>query len=97
MDHNLIPLFVIRESGVDVNCVPKIQCKNPEEEDHSAYFKEKNLRILLRLHCVFYYFISNKLTNELLNDCTKVLLLTPDSTWNPKSDVYSRKEDNMLD
>ena len=97
MDHNLIPPFIIKEAGVDIKCVPKIQCKNPEEDDHSVYFKEENLRIPLRLHGVFSYFPSSKPSNELLSDCTKVLLLTPDGPWNPNTDVYSRNEDSMLD
>ena len=51
----------------------------------------------LRLHGVFSYFTSSKPSNELLNNCTKVLLLTPDGPWNPNSDIYSRNKDNMLD
>ena len=47
MNHNLIPPFIMREAGVDAKCVPKIQCKNPEEEDHSVYFKEEELCIPL--------------------------------------------------
>ena len=46
---------------------------------------------------MFSYFPSSKPSNKLLNDCTKVLLLTPDGPWNSNSDVYSRHEDNMLD
>ena len=60
IDHNLIPPCVIREAGVDIKCVSKIQCKNPEEEYHSVYFKEENLRMPLRLHSVFSYFPSSK-------------------------------------
>ena len=39
MDYTLIPPFVMRETGVDVKCVPKIQCNNPEEYYHSVCFK----------------------------------------------------------
>ena len=46
---------------------------------------------------MFSYSPSSKPSNELLNDCTNVLLLTPDSPWNPNSDAYSRKEDTMED
>ena len=46
---------------------------------------------------MFSYSPSSKPSNELLNDCTKVLLLTPDGPWNPNSDVYSIKEVNMVD
>ena len=97
IDHDLTPPFTIREAGVGVKYVPKIQYKNPEENDHSVYFNEENLCTPLRLHGVFSYSPSNKLSNELMNDYTKVLLLTPDGTWNSNSDIYSSKEDNMVD
>ena len=40
MDHDLIPPFIIRKAEVDVKCVPKLECKNPEEDDYSVYFKD---------------------------------------------------------
>ena len=40
MDHDLIPPFIIRKAEVDVKCVPKLECKNPEEDDYSGYFKD---------------------------------------------------------
>ena len=88
---------MLEEAEVDVKCVPKIQWKNPEEENHSVYYKKENLGKPLRLQGVFSYSPSSKPSNELLNDCTKVLLLTPDGPWNPNSDVYSIKEHNMVD
>ena len=59
--------------------------------------KEKNLRIPLIFHGVFSYFPSSESSNELLSDCIKVLLLTPDVPWNSNTDVYSRNDDIMLD
>ena len=47
----------------------------------------------LSLDGVFSYFPLSKQSNELLNDCTKAILLTPDVHWNPNSDVYSINED----
>ena len=88
MYHVLIPPFIMREAGVVVKCVPKIQWKNPEKENHSVYYKKENLGMPSRFQGVFPYFPSSKPSNELLNDCTKVLLLTPDGPWNPNSDVY---------
>ena len=97
MDHNLIPPFIVREAGIDIRCAPKIQVENPQEEDHSIYFREENLRIPLKLHGIFSYFPSSKPSEELLNECERVLLLTPDGPWDPNTDVYSRNEDSMLD
>ena len=97
MDHDLIPPFIIREAGVDIKGVPKIECKNPEEDDHSVYFKDEDLRTTLRLHGSFSYFSPSKPSNEPLNGCTKILLLIPRGPWNSSSDVYSINEDKMLE
>ena len=35
MAHNLIPPFIIREAGVQVREVPKMQCEDPSVEDHA--------------------------------------------------------------
>ena len=97
MDHNLIPPFILREAGVEVNDVPKIHVDNPSVDHHSIYFKEVNLRIPLALWGVFSYFPSRKPTSDELDSCDKVIA-TPDSPdWNPHSDVYARNEENYLD
>ena len=38
MEHNLVVPFIMREAGIVVNDVPKIQVKNPTEKDHSIWF-----------------------------------------------------------
>lgn len=95
IDYKLILPFIIREAGVDIRCAPKIQCKNPE--DHLVYFEEENLQTPLKLHVGFSYFPSSKPLDKLLDECERVLLLTPDGPSNSNTDVYSRNEDNMLD
>ena len=35
MDHNFVPPFVLRESGLILNDKPKIHCEDPSFEDHS--------------------------------------------------------------
>ena len=52
---------------------------------------------ILRKKIIQFIFPSSKPSNLLLNNCTKVLLLTPDGPWNPKSDDSSRNENNMSD
>ena len=53
MENNLIPPFVMRYGGVQVNDKPKIQCDFPTVEDHSLSFPDSNVRIPLQLHGVF--------------------------------------------
>eukprot|EP00980_Cylindrotheca_fusiformis_P023992 scaffold11310_cov84-Cylindrotheca_fusiformis.AAC.1 len=98
MDHNLVPPFLMREAGLEVNETPKMQLKEPTEMDHSIYFPSVNLRIPLSLWAIFSFFPTSKPTElELRTEEIDVLALTPEGPWNPQSDVYSRNEENMLD
>ena len=51
----------------------------------------------MKLNGIFSYFPSIKMPNQLLNECNKVLLLTPDGPLSPITDAYSMNEENMLD
>ena len=96
MKHNLIPPFMMREVGITVNEVPKIQVTDPTQDDHAILFPETGFRIPLSLWGVFSYFPTSKPTRADLVDPTDVYLITP-TRWNPHSDVYARNEELMLD
>ncbi len=97
MDNTLVPPFVMREAGIEVNDTPKIHAKDPSVVDHSIFFKTNALRIPLSLWGIFSYFPSRIPTDEELDSCDKIMF-TPDSPdWNPHSDVYARNEENHLD
>ena len=96
MEHNLIPPFIMREAGIRVNDTPKIQVRDPTEEDHSIFSPSDNVRIPLSLWGVFSYFPSRMPTRAELLECD-VLVLTPKGSWNPHSDLYARNEENMMD
>ena len=49
MENNLIPPFVMRETGISVDDTPKIHCDDPSVMNHSLFFKETGLRIPLSL------------------------------------------------
>ena len=49
MQNNLIPRFVMGEAGIRVNDTPKIQTVELTEEDHSIYFLETDIWILLEI------------------------------------------------
>ena len=56
MDHNLIPLFIMRDGGVIINNSPKINCEDPIVDDVSVSFDQSDLQITLRLNVVFLCF-----------------------------------------
>ena len=96
MRHNLIPPFIMREAGLEVNEVPKIHREDPDIDDHSIMFKETGLRIPLGLWGTFSYFPTTKPTAADLEDPEEVYVLTP-LRWNPHSDAYTFNEESMLD
>ena len=96
MTHNLLPPFMLREAGIQINEVPKIHVTSPTEEHHAIMFQETNFRIPLTLHGTFSYFPTSKPTTQELEEPEDVYVLTP-TTWNPHSDAYVINEESMLD
>ena len=98
MEHNLLPPFILREAGVEVNDVPKIQVMDPTEKDHAMWFPEAQVRIPLSLWGIFSYFPSRKPTVTELQETEDILVLTPEGQkWDPHDDSYARNEESMLD
>jgi hypothetical protein len=96
MKNNLLPPFILRQAGVEVNDVPKIHVPEPTEQDHSMYFKETGLPIPLGLWGTFSYFPTSKPTADEIHSSDEIYLLTP-SQFNPHDDAYAVNEDSMLD
>ena len=75
MMNNLIPPFVMREAGLKVIDVPKIQiyCKNLTNESHcivsTADGTGNELCISIQLDGIFSYFLTQMLTQEEIKNC----------------------------
>ena len=96
MTNNLLPPFMLREAGVEVNDKAKIHMQDPTTDNHVITFGETGFKIPLSLSGIFSYFTTTKLTNDMLQDPSEVYILMP-ASWDPHSDVYAYNEDNMLD
>ena len=97
METNLVPPFIMREAGIELNDVPKIHVPHAEAKDHSIYFKEVDLRIPLSLWGIFSYFTSRKPSEKELEECDKIFFTPDGPEWNPHCDSYARNEENHLD
>ena len=103
MSNNLIPPFIMWENGIMVNECAKIHCEDPTREDHAIIFKGYDLRIPLRLHGIFSYFVTRKPDIESVVDAdepsfcaTEIYALTP-TKWNPHTDAYALNEESIID
>jgi len=97
IQHNLLPPFIVREAGHQLDECPKFQSSGPSIKNHSLYCLEVNLRIHFGLTNIISFFHTRKPTRDELEGCDK-LFLTPDSTsWDPYSSHFSHYEDAMLD
>lgn len=100
MSHHLIPPFILREAGLKVNDVPKIQSPDPDEETHTIRDSDTGMRIQLQLNGIFSYFACRALSSEEMRnwrDYPVVLATPPGRRWNPYSKIWSREEASFLD
>ena len=100
MKHNLIPPFILRESGLIVQDIPKIHCDKPTVEDHLIYDSVTKLQIPLKLDGIFSYFPTRALTLQEMENCDQIehVLLYPDvETWDPYTQTYALNEERLVD
>ncbi len=101
MEHNLIPPFVMREAGLQVNDVPRIHCgTNITQDLHCIVANgETHLRIPLRLHGIFSFFPSQALEPSEIENCEEMecVCLTPEGRdWDPNTSSWDDEEAKFL-
>lgn len=96
MHENLLPPFILRESGATVNDTAKIHCNDPDTDDHCISFQDSELKIPLQLNGTFSFFHTRKPTENELSSCDKIFI-TPDTDhWNPYCTSFALNEQSML-
>lgn len=99
MDNNLIPPFMMRLVGLEVDECAKFLAKDPKETNHSIYFPEVDKRFHLQLEGIVSY-IPTRLptTEEIQSQIGHYMALTPNMPiWDPHTDLYKDQEFAMLD
>ena len=95
MEVNLLPPFMMRLAGLEVNECPKFLAKSPSVEDHSVYFPELDVRLPFMLDGVISYLPTRKPHVTEISSHVH-LVLTPNSpAWDPHTNVYSQQENAM--
>ena len=89
MKNNLLPPFILRQAGIEVNDVPKIHTNEPTQSTHSVKFTETGFTIPLSLWGTFSYFPTSKPKADDMQASDEIYLLTP-STFNPHDDSMVR-------
>ena len=99
MEVNLIPPFMMRLAGIEVNECPKFLAKTPSESDHSMYFPAQDIRIPFHIEGIISYIPTRMPTmDELKTEEGNYLLLTPNlSSWDPHTNLYKNQEYEMTD
>jgi hypothetical protein len=97
IDHNLIVPFILRGASLICNDTPKIQCRNPTNDDHCIINTETGMQIKLELDGIFSIFKTRMPTANDLYDCTPVVITPEGSTWNPYRDMYQLNEEAHTD
>ena len=96
IDNNLIPSFTMRESDLVVKDTEEIHAMDPYVEDHSIYFTNFEIHIVLFLHGVFSYFSKSKPSLTTLQGTYEIYLMTPEGICNPGLDAYANSEESII-
>ena len=94
MNHNLVPPLIMREAGLIVNDVPRINTSQEDLTNQTHCIVSMvdgddngtNLNIRMKLDGIFSYFPTRKLTMDKLEECEymETVYLSPDAAqWNP--------------
>ena len=96
MNNHLIPPFMMRLAGLDVNECAKFLAKKPNISHHSVYFPEEKQRIPLSLIGITSYIPTRTPRGNELDDLD-ILELTPQvEQWDPHSHSFRDQEDSMV-
>ena len=90
MENNLIPPFMMRLAGIEVDECPKFLSKQPTESNHSMFFPAEEIRIPFQLEGIISYVPTRCPTeDELTHREGEYLMLTPNvPTWDPHTELY---------
>ena len=88
MEDNLIPPFIILESGATVNDTPNIHCTDRTSKDHCITFYDSELNIPLHINGKFYLFHTRRPTANELQSREKILINPDRQHWNPYCTSY---------
>ena len=92
MEHSLVPPFMLREAGLEINHTPKIQLKDPTIHDHSINFPSSDVRITLSLNGIFSY-VPCRTPTRIELDESEVLAMNPDGySWDMHCSAYADNE-----
>ena len=96
MEDNLLPPFIMRESGSTVNDTPKIHCTDPPSNDHCITFADRDLKIPLHINGKSYFFHTRRRTADALQSFENIFITTKRQHWNPYCTSYDINEISLL-
>ena len=100
MNHNLIPRFILRESGLEVNDRAKIHSYPRTRDEHSIIDPKYDMRIILQLYGIFSKFNTwdPKNSDTFYDKYITIVIINPEGPmWDPNSSTYRENEESMVD
>ena len=96
MEVNLIPPFMLRLAGLDVNECPKLLTNKTILEHHSVFFPKDDIRLTFKIEGIVSYLPTRPPDISEMSNC-KHLVLTPESqSWDPHTFIYWDQDNSML-
>jgi hypothetical protein len=97
MNNHLIPPFMMRLAGLEVNECAKFLAKEPKISHHSVYFPKEEQRIPFQLIGITSYIPTRTPNSDEMDNCQSLELTPQVSKWDPHAQSYQDQEDSMMD
>ena len=97
MKDNLVPSFMIRLTGHEVDECPKFMCKQPTNKSHAITINDSKLIVPLFFKGITSYIPTRKPTVEEFNNCKYIDTTSNTSDWNSHDMDYAEQESYMID
>ena len=97
METALIPPFMMRIAGIEIDECPKFLAKKPSIKNHSIYFPDEDIRIPMKIYGIISYVPARQPhPNELAGNLQELELTPQIEHWNPHDEMYQIQESSML-
>ncbi len=97
MEHNLLPPFLVRLAGLEVDECPKFLAKNPTIKTHAICSEDPELIIPMSLNGTVSYIPTRPPDSKELDRLDHIPLTPNMQDWDPHTNIYSEQESCMLD
>ena len=96
MEVTIIPPFMLRLAGLEVNECPKFLANKPGLEHHSVFFPKDDIRLRFKTEGIISYLPTRPPDTSAISDCKHLVLTRESLILDPYTFVYQDRENLLM-